>query len=80
VKLAIVVDFIHVLEYLSCAAWCFYAECDAAADACVKDKALAVLAGNAGTAAASVRLRERPPVSVVWARDARTPTGAPSTC
>ncbi|MGH9284608.1 MAG: ISKra4 family transposase [Acidimicrobiales bacterium] len=52
---AIVVDFIHVLEYLWSAAWCFFAEGDAGAEAWVADKAMAVLNGQASTVAASVR-------------------------
>ena len=55
VDVPIVVDFIHVLEYLWSAAWCFFAEGDAGAEAWVVDKALAVLKGQASTVAASVR-------------------------
>ncbi len=47
VKVAIVVDLIHVLEYLWGAAWCFFAEGDAAAEDWVRDRALAVLEGKA---------------------------------
>ena len=52
---AIVVDFIHVLEYLWGAAWCFFAEGDAGAEVWVADKATAVLDGHASTVAASIR-------------------------
>ena len=45
----IVVDYVHVLEYLWDAAWCFFAEGDPAAEAWVGEKALAVLEGKAGT-------------------------------
>jgi hypothetical protein len=55
VTVTIVVDLIHVLEYLWSAAWCFYAEGDAGAEAWVRDKALAVLNGKASTVAASIR-------------------------
>ena len=55
VDVPIVVDFVHVLEYLWKAAWCFFAEGDAGAEAWVADKALAVLNGQASTVAASVR-------------------------
>lgn len=55
VDVPIVVDFVHVLEYLWGAAWCFFAEGDARAEAWVADKALAVLHGQASTVAASVR-------------------------
>jgi len=51
----IVVDFIHVLEYLWGAAWCFFAEGDPGAEAWVADKAMAVLNGHASTVAASIR-------------------------
>jgi len=54
-RVPIVVDFIHVLEYLWSAAWCFFAEGDAGAEAWVADKAMAVLHGQASTVAASVR-------------------------
>jgi hypothetical protein len=55
VKVAIIIDFVHVLEYLWRAAWCFFAEGDPAAEVWVKDKALSVLHGNAATVAASIR-------------------------
>lgn len=55
VPVAIVVDFIHVLEYLWKAAWCFFAEGDQAAEQWVRHHALAVLAGRAGHAAAAIR-------------------------
>ncbi|MDQ3343808.1 MAG: ISKra4 family transposase, partial [Actinomycetota bacterium] len=41
VDVAIVVDLIHVLEYLWGAVWCFFAEGDPAAQAWVHDRALA---------------------------------------
>jgi len=55
VEISIVVDFIHVLEYLWRAAWSFHAEGDPAAEDWVSNKALAVLAGKASIVAASVR-------------------------
>jgi hypothetical protein len=55
VKVSIVCDFIHVLEYLWAAAWSFYREGDRHAEAWVKQKALAVLAGQSSTVAASIR-------------------------
>jgi hypothetical protein len=55
VELHIVCDFIHVLEYLWKAAWCFFGEGDPAAEDFVADKALAVLDGNASIVAASIR-------------------------
>ncbi len=55
VKVTIVVDLVHVLEYLWSAAWSFFAEGDPAAETWVHEKALAVLDGNAGIVAASLR-------------------------
>jgi hypothetical protein len=55
VKIPIVVDFIHVLEYLWSACWCFFQEGDPAAEQWVHEKALAVLNGKAGIVAAAIR-------------------------
>ena len=55
VDVHIIVDFIHVLEYLWLAAWSFFAEGDPAAEAWVLDKARALLAGKAGFVAAAIR-------------------------
>lgn len=55
VPVAIVVDFIHVLEYLWKAAWCFHSEGDPAAEAWVRRHALAVLAGGATRVAGAIR-------------------------
>ncbi len=57
VDVAIVVDLIHVLEYLWGAVWCFFAEGDPAAQAWVHDRTLAVLGGNAREAAIGIRRR-----------------------
>jgi hypothetical protein len=54
VDVTIVIDFIHVLEYLWGAAWSFFNEGDPAAERWVKDKATAVLEGKASTVAASI--------------------------
>ena len=54
-KVTIIVDFIHVLEYLWSAAWSFFHEGDPAAEAWVADKALAVLNGQSSIVAASIR-------------------------
>jgi hypothetical protein len=51
----IVVDFIHVLEYLWKAAWCFHAEGDPNAEQWVRDQARQILAGRAGIVAAAIR-------------------------
>lgn len=55
VAVAIVVDFIHVLEYLWRAAWSFHTEGDPHAEAWVHQKASAVLAGQATRVAAAIR-------------------------
>jgi len=55
VKIPIVVDFIHVLEYLWSACWCFFQEGDPAAEQWVSDKARQVLDGRAGIVAAAIR-------------------------
>ncbi|HEY6397111.1 MAG TPA: ISKra4 family transposase [Solirubrobacteraceae bacterium] len=57
VKVAIVIDLIHVLEYLWDSAWCFFAEGDPAAEAWVREKTIAVLEGNARQVAAGIRRR-----------------------
>lgn len=55
VRMRIVLDFIHVLEYLWSAAWVFFAEADPAAETWVKTRALAILSGNAKAVAAAIR-------------------------
>jgi hypothetical protein len=55
VDIHIVVDLVHVLQYLWDAAWCFYAEGDAAAEEWVTKKATEVLEGRAGLVAAAIR-------------------------
>ncbi len=49
------VDFIHVLEYLWRAAWCFFDEADRQAEQWVRTHAQAILAGRAGIVAAAIR-------------------------
>ena len=51
----IVIDFIHVLEYLWDAAWCFHPEADPAAEVWVATHARAILAGQASHVAATIR-------------------------
>lgn len=46
VTVTIIVDFIHVLEYLWGAAWCRYPRADPAAETWVHDQARRVLSGN----------------------------------
>ena len=57
VDIAVVIDLIHVLEYLWGAAWCFFAEGDPDAEVWVHDRALAVLEGKARDVAAGIRRR-----------------------
>ncbi len=51
----IIVDFIHVLEYLWKAAYCFHAEGSQEAEAWVQHKALEILNGNVSHTAAGIR-------------------------
>ena len=55
VNVPIIIDWIHVVEYLWSAARCFYAEADPAGEAFVAEKARAVLEGRAGIVAGSIR-------------------------
>jgi hypothetical protein len=55
IEVAIVIDFVHVLEYLWRAAWSFYDEGNADAETWVREKASAVLAGHATRVAAAIR-------------------------
>jgi hypothetical protein len=57
VSVTIVVDLIHVIEYLWGAVWCFFTEGDPGAEAWVRDRAMAVLEGNAREVAAGIRRR-----------------------
>jgi hypothetical protein len=51
----IICDFIHVLEYLWKAAWCFYPEASPEAGPWVRARAAAILRGHARAVAASIR-------------------------
>jgi len=55
IKLPILIDFIHVLEYIWSAAWCFFDQGDPRAEAWVADKATEVLSGKATLVAAAIR-------------------------
>jgi hypothetical protein len=55
ITIPIIVDFIHVLEYLWSGCWCFFPEGDPAAERWVSDKARQVLDGRAGIVAAAIR-------------------------
>ena len=57
VNVTVVIDLIHVLEYLWGAVWCFFSEGDAAAEEWVRNRALAVLEGKATDVAAGIRRR-----------------------
>lgn len=57
VEVSIVVDLVHVLEYLWGAAWSFFAEGDPDAEAWVHQRALAVLEGHALAVASGIRRR-----------------------
>ena len=56
-KLSIVLDFIHVLEYLWKAAWSFFDTGDPDAEAWVADQATKILEGKAADVAAGIRRR-----------------------
>ncbi len=55
VTVVVVVDFVHVLEYLWKAAWSFHAEGDPAAEVWVRKHAQTVLAGGATRVAGALR-------------------------
>ena len=55
ITVTIVVDYVHVLEYLWAAAWSFFAEGDPAAEEWVHEKAIAILEGKATIVAAAIR-------------------------
>ena len=57
VTITIVVDLVHVLEYLWGAAWCFFTEADPDAETWVHQRALAILHGDAIQVAAGIRRR-----------------------
>ena len=56
-NVTVVVDFVHVLEYLWAAAWCFFPEADPAAEQWVHERAFAILTGHATDVAAGIRRR-----------------------
>ena len=55
IKATIVLDFIHVLEYLWKAAYCFHPPGSEQAEAWVAERALRILKGNASTVAGGIR-------------------------
>ncbi len=55
IEVRIVIDVVHVLEYIWGAAWSFFDEGDPHAEHWVREKAIAVLTGHAGRVAAAIR-------------------------
>jgi hypothetical protein len=55
IDVTVIIDWVHVLEYLWSAAWSFHPEGDPAAEDWVDHKALDVLAGRASIVAAAIR-------------------------
>lgn len=55
VEVTIVLDFIHVLEYLWKGAWCFFDKGDSDAQTWVAERAAAILEGKASDVAAGIR-------------------------
>ena len=54
-KVTVLIDLIHVLEYLWKAVWCFFGEGDPAAELWVRGHAQQILAGNATKVAGQIR-------------------------
>ncbi|MGW0828333.1 ISKra4 family transposase [Streptomyces sp. NPDC002845] len=54
VTVHLVIDLVHVLEYLWSAAWCFFAKDDPAAEDWVAEHALAILRGRSAQMASSI--------------------------
>ena len=77
VTVAIVVDFVHVLEYLWRAAWSFHPEGDPAAEAWVRKHAQTILDGHATRVAGT--LRRAATIAGLNPADAKTQTSAPAT-
>jgi hypothetical protein len=57
IRITIVIDLIHVVEYLWKAVWCFFTEGDPAAEVWVRERGVAVLEGSAREVAAGIRRR-----------------------
>jgi hypothetical protein len=55
ITITIICDFIHVIEYLWDAAWCFYPEASPGAGPWVRARTAAILDGHAADVAASLR-------------------------
>ncbi len=57
VDVTVVIDFVHVLEYLWKAAWCFFRQGDRKAEAWVAVQAVRILDGNSHQVAAAIRAK-----------------------
>lgn len=57
VKVTVLIDLVHVLEYLWGAAWSFFPEADPGAEEWVRQRALTLLDGHAREVAAGIRRR-----------------------
>jgi hypothetical protein len=57
ITVIVIIDFIHVLEYVWKAAWSFFEKGEPAAEEWVADQALKILRGKAGQVAAGIRRR-----------------------
>jgi hypothetical protein len=55
IDISILVDWVHVLEYIWASAWSFFDEGEPAAEDWVQDKAIDVLSGRASIVAAAIR-------------------------
>jgi hypothetical protein len=74
ITITIICDFIHVLEYLWKAAWCFFPEASPGAGPWVRAHAAAVLDGNAAAVAAAIRGQAARPGLSAARRNAATRT------
>ncbi|MGH8940104.1 MAG: ISKra4 family transposase [Actinomycetes bacterium] len=54
-EVTILIDFVHVLEYVWKAAWCFFGEADPAAERWVRTHALDILEGHADQVATAIQ-------------------------
>jgi hypothetical protein len=56
VKATVIMDFIHVLEYLWMAAWCFFDKGDSAVEEWVAERAVKILEGKCNQVAKGIRI------------------------
>jgi hypothetical protein len=78
ITITIICDFIHVIEYLWRAAWCFFPEASPQAGPWVRARATAILRGHARPVAAAIRARitaARDQLSPAQRRQAATAAG-----